>query len=41
MLFCLSANYTPKALEAMGKNPSNRREGTGPKQYILRGHVAL
>ena len=26
MLFCLTANYTPKALEAMGKNPSNRRE---------------
>jgi uncharacterized protein with GYD domain len=27
MLFCLSANYTPKALDAMGKNPSsNRRE---------------
>jgi hypothetical protein len=22
MLFCLTANYTPKALEAMGKNPS-------------------
>jgi uncharacterized protein with GYD domain len=27
MLFCISANYTPKALEAMGKNPNaNRRE---------------
>ena len=26
MLYCLSANYTPKALEAMAKNPSNRRE---------------
>src|SRR6266581_3784210 len=21
MLFCITANYTPKALEAMGKNP--------------------
>lgn len=27
MLYCLSANYTPKALDAMGKSPStNRRE---------------
>jgi len=27
MLFCLSVNYTPKGLEAMGKNPkTNRRE---------------
>ncbi len=27
MLFCLTANYTHKALEAMGKNPNtNRRE---------------
>ena len=27
MLFCLTANYTPKALEAMGKSPTtNRRE---------------
>ena len=27
MLFCISANYTPKAMEAMGKNPNtNRRE---------------
>lgn len=27
MLFCLSVNYTPKGLEAMGKNPNtNRRE---------------
>ena len=27
MLFCITANYTPKALEAMGKNPkTNRRE---------------
>lgn len=27
MLFCITANYTPKALEAMAKNPNtNRRE---------------
>ena len=27
MLFCITASYTPKALEAMGKNPkTNRRE---------------
>jgi len=27
MLFCLSVNYTPKGLEAMGKNPkTNRKE---------------
>ena len=27
MLFCITANYTPKALEAMAKNPTtNRRE---------------
>jgi uncharacterized protein with GYD domain len=27
MLFCITANYTPKALEGMGKNPStDRRE---------------
>jgi uncharacterized protein with GYD domain len=27
MLFCLSVNYTPKGLEAMGKNPkTNRRD---------------
>src|SRR6266700_1513934 len=27
MLFCITANYTPKALDAMGKNPNtNRRE---------------
>jgi uncharacterized protein with GYD domain len=25
MLFCITANYTPKALEAMGKNPNSNR----------------
>lgn len=29
MLFCLSANYTPKALDAMAKNPTNRSEAVG------------
>jgi len=26
MLFCITANYTPKALEAMGKNPNTNRQ---------------
>jgi hypothetical protein len=26
MLFCITANYTPKALEAMGKNPKTNRK---------------
>ena len=27
MLFCISVNYTPKGMEAMGKNPkTNRRD---------------
>lgn len=27
MLFCITANYTPKGMEAMGKNPkTNRKE---------------
>jgi uncharacterized protein with GYD domain len=25
MLFCITANYTPKALEAMAKNPNTNR----------------
>jgi hypothetical protein len=30
MLFCLTANYTPKALQGMAKNPNtNRREVIG------------
>ena len=26
MLYCISANYTPKALQAMAKNPNTNRE---------------
>jgi uncharacterized protein with GYD domain len=47
MLFCLSANYTPKALEAMGKNLSNRREAVeklltaaGGKLVAMYGTIA-
>jgi uncharacterized protein with GYD domain len=48
MLFCISANYTPKALEAMGKNPNtNRREAieklltaAGGKLVAMYGTIA-
>jgi uncharacterized protein with GYD domain len=47
MLFCLTANYTPKALDAMGKNPSNRREAVeklltaaGGKLVAMYGTIA-
>jgi uncharacterized protein with GYD domain len=47
MLYCLSANYTPKALEAMAKNPSNRREAVeklvtaaGGKLVAMYGTIA-
>ena len=47
MLFCVSANYTPKALEAMAKNPSNRREAieklltaAGGKLVAMYGTIA-
>jgi uncharacterized protein with GYD domain len=48
MLFCLTANYTPKALEAMGKNPNtNRREAVeklvtaaGGKVVAMYGTIA-
>jgi uncharacterized protein with GYD domain len=26
MLFCITANYTPKGMEAMGKNPKTNRQ---------------
>ncbi len=44
MLFCLTANYTPKALDAMSKNPKNQpprssREATGPPQRQVGRHV--
>jgi len=48
MLFCLTANYTPKALAAMGKNPNtNRREAieklltaAGGKLVAMYGTIA-
>jgi uncharacterized protein with GYD domain len=48
MLFCITANYTPKALEAMGKNPNtNRREAVeklvtaaGGKLLAMYGTIA-
>jgi uncharacterized protein with GYD domain len=48
MLFCITANYTPKALEAMAKNPnSNRREAVeklvaaaGGKLVAMYGTIA-
>ena len=48
MLFCITASYTPKALEAMGKNPNtNRREAVeklvtaaGGKLVAMYGTVA-
>jgi len=48
MLFCITANYTPKGLEAMGKNPkTNRREAVeklmkaaGAKLVAMYGTIA-
>jgi uncharacterized protein with GYD domain len=48
MLFCLTASYTPKALEAMGKDPkTNRREAVeklltaaGGKLVAMYGTIA-
>ena len=48
MLFCITGNYTPKALEAMGKNPNtNRREAVegllnavGGKLVAMYGTIA-
>ena len=48
MLFCLTANYTPKALDAMAKNPNtNRREAVeklltaaGGKLVAMYGTIA-
>jgi uncharacterized protein with GYD domain len=38
MLFCLTANYTPKALDAMTKNPnSNRRREAVEKLLTAAG----
>ena len=48
MLFCITANYTPKALDAMAKNPNtNRREAVeklltaaGGKLVAMYGTIA-
>jgi uncharacterized protein with GYD domain len=48
MLFCLTVNYTPKALDAMAKNPNtNRREAVeklvtaaGGKLVAMNGTIA-
>jgi uncharacterized protein with GYD domain len=48
MLFCLTVNYTPKALDAMAKNPkTNRREAVeklvtaaGGKLVAMYGTIA-
>ena len=48
MLFCITANYTPKALDAMAKNPNtNRREAVeklltaaGGKLVVMYGTIA-
>jgi uncharacterized protein with GYD domain len=48
MLFCVTVNYTPKALEAMAKNPkTNRREAVekllkaaGGKLVAMYGTIA-
>ena len=48
MLFCITTNYTPKALEAMAKNPNtNRREAVeqlvtaaGGKLVAMYGTIA-
>ena len=37
MLFCITANYTPKAMEAMGKNPKTNREESVRKLLTAAG----
>ena len=37
MLFCISANYTPKAMEAMGKNPNTSRQEAVQKLLTAAG----
>jgi hypothetical protein len=41
MLFCLTENYTPKALEAMGKNPNTNRREAVEKLLTAAGGVAM
>jgi uncharacterized protein with GYD domain len=37
MLFCITANYTPKGLEAMGKNPNTNRQEAVQKLLTAAG----
>jgi uncharacterized protein with GYD domain len=37
MLYCITANYTSKALEAMGKNPNNNRRDAVEKLVTAAG----
>jgi uncharacterized protein with GYD domain len=37
MLFCISANYTPKAMDAMGKNPNTNRQEAVEKLLTAAG----
>ena len=37
MLYCISANYTPKALEAMGKKPNTNRRDAVEKLVTAAG----
>lgn len=39
MLFFLTANYTPKALDAMAKNPTNRREAVEKLRAVAGGKL--
>ncbi len=37
MLFCITANYTPKAMEAMAKNPNTNRRQAAEKLMTAAG----
>jgi uncharacterized protein with GYD domain len=37
MLFCITANYTPKAMDAMGKNPNTNRQEAVEKLLTAAG----
>ena len=37
MLYCISANYTPKAMQAMAKNPNTNRRDAVEKLVTAAG----
>ena len=37
MLFCINANYTPKAMDAMGKSPNTNRQEAVQKLLTAAG----